>query len=560
MRSLEAILGLVIQHVPNSESTVYDILAKTRNNSHFLENDPATSWRKSRLAKDIPVLLENSAHESSITLSEVPSWDTLDISNTPDMNTTSTVPTISGLEEPTLQQHTFGTEKRKIEVLDMPYPADTSSMLENYFAYTHCWFPIMEHHDLLRTMHTSIQAQIRPHDGFRLALWAIVSYETFTNDIRDTSQSDYMQIQNSIYTRVITQSSNLELAHVQAVLILSLLQLKLGDVVHAWKLAGWACRMLTSLPSAAKQGRYHHTFHGCIFLDNVTSALMKRAPSMSLMEQQEEGSINEDNMEEWAVWTVSPNLPEGQNSNKPQGPLRALSIFNKVNHLMKYLARILYMPTVIPHAEGQDLLCSLQAEQNLLIENHPYEIGIEYISPPALILHLIFNFVVSVLLNRCPALETTGKSLTGRISQSTLDLNDLYVRITGPLRTSPLLLCFALQCQQLLDSDFFNQDPDEREAMRSRLASYLPPIQTKEIGDGGIIETAHGHGDLLFSERPYVPPNVLQASSSELEIPTEAESFDALFEEMVTSLPPNRYALYFLTTLCILIDMVQTTT
>lgn len=547
VRSLETVLGLVIQHVPNSESTVHDILAKTRNNSHFLANDPATAWRKSRLAKGIPVLLENSAQESSTTFSEVPGWDALEISNTPDVNTISTVPTILGLEEPELQQLTLDTEKRQTEILDLPYPANTLSMLENYFAYTHCWFPIMEHHDLLKTMHTSIQAQIRPNDGFRLALWAIVAYERFTNDTKETNQPDYMQIQNAIYTRVITQSSNLELAHIQAVLIISLLQLKLGDVVYAWTLAGWACRMLTSLPSAAKEGRYHHTFHGCIFLDNVTSALVKRAPSMSCMEQKEEGNINEDNMEEWAVWSVSPNPPQGQNSNTPQGPLRALSIFNKLNHLMKYLAQVLYMSTPIPLAEGQDLLCSLQVEQKLLIENHPYEIGIEYISPPLLILHLISNFVVLALLNRCPALETTGKSLTDRILQSTLDLTDLYVTTTGPLRTSALLLCFALQCQQILDADLFNQNCDERECMQSRLASYLPSTRTREMGAGVIVETAHDHGDALFPERPYAPPNVLHVSSSELAMPTEAESFDALFEEMVTSLPSNRYVLSFST-------------
>ena len=595
VRSLETVLGLVLQHVPNSESTVHELLAKSRND-HFLARDPATVWRKSRLAKDLSKLLDNDPQESStMTIPDEFEWDTSEMTNTPGMITAGTALTASSLNESVLQRIVPNSEMKSKEGLDLPYPPDTLNMLENYFTYTHCWFPIMERHDLLRTMHTSLQEQQNPYDGSRLALWAVVAYETLTNDNGDPRQPDHSQIQNSIYARVMTQSSDLELGYIQAALVLALLQIKLGDMVYAWRLAGQASRMLASLPTAAKKNRYHHTFHGCIFLDNLLSTLLNRTPCMSLVEQQEEGIPNEDNMEEWDVWTISPQASDGQRLSTRQGPLRALSIFNKVSQLMGHLVRILYMSTDIPRADGYEISSHLQAEQKLLAEKYPYSHSSGCVTPPILILHLTCNLVILALFSRSPTLDTVGKGLAGGLLESTVILLDLYVKITGPLRISPLLFCFALQGQQCLDILFPDHHCEERGVLESRIRPYLPMLETGVGRLNGAIETRPAGNRDSLAETPtartgnvrstttafdnvFIQPSALEVLDSQLGTPISApsvnplsgprgssahqspiegafadiEGFDALFEEMVTSIPSNRYDLLLAMVLCIL--------
>ncbi|CAG7919139.1 unnamed protein product [Penicillium olsonii] len=582
VRSLETILGLVIQHVPKSESIVHELLAKSRNNDHFLTKDPATLWRKSRLAKELPLLLENESQDfSALITHEEPEWDTLDISNTPGLIAGDALPTTSELNDLAQPQATPKVNQIPSGILEQSFPTDTLDMLESYFKYTHSWFPIMEHHDLLRTMHTSTQSQTDPAKGSHLALWAIVAYEIFTNKSTDTTYPDHSQLQIAIFSGAMAQSSKLELGHIQALLILALLQLKLGDLSYAWRLSGLASRMLASLPSAAKKDRFQHTFHGCALLDNMTSALLRRTPCMSLMEQQEHGSINEDSMEEWTVWRVSSSRPEGPHRDQPQGPLRALSIFNKLGRLMEYLTRIINPSDNMTNTDACELLNILQAEQKLLIEKHPYSYSAACVNPPVLVLHLTCNFVILAHCNKIPqAMATTGDDLTGRLLQSTVDLLDLYAKITGIIRISPLLHCFALQCKQGLGTGLLNISPEQMGLVENRLSPYLPHLEAEvatcdetlfgtqavdaDISAGlSLAQKMDTAGDALPTV--YVQPSEVQLSVQHA-LPTPANSiipapespglvsnypprenlfgetgvFDALFEEMVTSIPSNR--------------------
>ncbi|CAG7941998.1 unnamed protein product [Penicillium salamii] len=583
VRSLETILGLVIQHVPNSEKTVHDLLAKSRNNDHFFAKDPATVWRKSRLAKAMPLLLDHEPQENlTLSAQDDPEWDTSEIPITPAVISGDTVPAVPDLNELPQPQTTPKVNPTPPEIFDQSFPAETLDMLENYFKYTHCWFPIMEHHDLLRTMHTSSQPQKSPEDGCRLALWAVVAYEISTDNRNDRVHPVQSQVTTAIYSRAMTQSSNLELGHIQALLVVALLQLKLGDIAHAWRLSGLASRMLASLRPSAKRDRFCHTFNGCILLDNMTSALLKRSPCMSLIEQQEGGSIDEDNMEEWSVWIISSHRPRGQHRDPSQGPLRALSIFNKLKNLMEYLTKILHSSFNVAHADVCDIFSSLQVEQKLLIEMHPYDSSAGCVTPPVIILHLTCNFVIIALFVTSPeAVAMIGNDLTGGLLQSTIDLFDLYVNTTGVLRMSPLLNCFALQFKQCLDIDSLIPCQSQRELLQHRVSPYLPHMDTEPTSINQILRIPRAIDPDLSTEVPivqewnpsaegppnvFVQPSVLQPPDPQLELPTPANStipvsgspdlfvrhsprenafgetgaFDALFEEMVTSMPSNR--------------------
>lgn len=582
VRSLETVLGLVLQHVPNSERTVHDFLIKSQNNDHFLARDPATVWRQSRLAKDLSKLIEHDSREIlTITGPDEPEWDTLDMINTPSVTTAGTGPAAFGLNEPSRHQQIPNIGTIQIDCFHLPFPVDTLSMLENYFTYTHCWFPILERHDLFRTMHTSIEPEASLSDGSSLVLWAVVAYESSTKDDGDQRQPGPLEIQQSIYARVMTQKSkNLELGHIQAVVVLALLQLKLGDIKNSWRLAGQASRLLATLPIASKNNRYHNTFHGCIFLDNILSAILHKAPCMSLEEQQEGGPINEDSIEEWDVWSVSLQASEGGYRNTPKGPLRALSIFNNISQLMRRLARILYMSTNISPPEQREFLASLQAQQEMLVEKYPYSKGPEYTTPPLLTLHLTCSFVMLDFLKRSPTLDTTEKELVVNLVQSSVILLGRYLETAGPLQMSPLLSCFALQCQQCSDIIYSDANSAERRALKSRLSPYLQnledgmeniqgsvdmrPARVENLrmdpACNGLVQPSHlevletrPENSIIATANPISDSCVISTFQSPAGLTlAENEGFDALFEEMVTSIPINRYVVSFPNIICIL--------
>lgn len=579
VRSLETVLGLVLQHVPNSERTVHDLLIKSQNNNHFLARDPATVWRQSRLAKDLSKLIHHDPQEiSTITGPDESEWDTLEMINTPSVITAGTEPATFDLNEPSPHQRIPNIGAIQIDCVHLPFPVDTLSMLENYFTYTHCWFPILERHDLFRTMHTSIEPEASLSDGSSLVLWAVVAHESSTKDGGDERQQpSHLKIQQSIYARIMTQKSkNLELGHIQAVIILALLQLKLGDIENSWRLAGQASRMLATLPIASKNNRYHNTFHGCIFLDNILSAVLHKAPCMSLEEQQEGGPINEDSIEEWDVWSVSLRASEGGYRNTPKGPLRALSIFNNISQLMKYLARILYMLTDMPPPDQRELLANLQAQQKMLVGKYPYSKGPEYTTPPLLTLHLTCSFVMLDFLKRSPTLDITGKELVINLVQSSVSLLDRYLETVGPLQMSPLLSCFALRCQQCSDIVYSDPNSEERRALETRLCPYLQNLETGmrsvdmrsarvedprldpacngfvQPSDLEVLET-RPENPIIATANPIPDSCVISTFQSPAGVTlADNEGFDALFEEMVTSIPMNRYVVSFSNVLCLL--------
>ncbi|KAL4955759.1 hypothetical protein BDW69DRAFT_109438 [Aspergillus filifer] len=100
-------------------------------------------------------------------------------------------------------------------------------------------------------------------------------------------------------------------------------------------LIGKATRMLTLLPGPSRQGRFVNTSHGCVFLDNVISALLDKASSLSIEEQMTIGRVNKDEVQEWDIWTLS-------RTTAPKGTIRALSTLNRIQVQSHLLSRIVY--------------------------------------------------------------------------------------------------------------------------------------------------------------------------------------------------------------------------
>jgi hypothetical protein len=131
------------------------------------------------------------------------------------------------------------------------------------------------------------------------------------------------------------------------------------------------------------------------------------------------------------------------------------------------------------------------------------------------------------------------------------------------------MLCFAIQCEKSIE----NKNSEERDSLQTRISSFLHPLKTSPSGEWTnllshptpipSIEQPYGaSGNSIslpcyqeistpasqqtFASQPE-PSSVMNlpaiSASSEFSGTGDAEMYDALFEEMVTSFPTTRYVL-----------------
>ncbi|RDW76554.1 putative C6 transcription factor QutA [Aspergillus mulundensis] len=274
-------------------------------------------------------------------------------------SSTQTIP-INEFEELTIN----GSSRNQSEITSSSaqevyqLPPNPWPLLDIYFSYTQCWFPILEKHDILRTAFR--QADDDPYNtssasGDNAALWAVLALAS----IQQTSISATRQLSdlpddrpdpNQLYEKarnlIPTESGTYQLGHVQALLILSLIRLGQQDWAAGWMLVGQAVRIAQSLglngsPNAATNmeekpaGRSKHVFLGCFVLETLVAAQTGQVPSLRKSDLTRVGLINEDGLEEWHPWEDQTGLRPIESSRSFQrGPLHALSTFNRLLSLM----------------------------------------------------------------------------------------------------------------------------------------------------------------------------------------------------------------------------------
>ncbi|RHZ63470.1 uncharacterized protein CDV56_109219 [Aspergillus thermomutatus] len=559
VRGLETALGLIFKNIPNSENILRGLLAEC--GAAKARNRAVAAWRKSQVNRGISQMLVPGSKETSME-------DSIDDeAEGEELENRDVIPTIESIE-PFIPPKEISPQAPPIislepkEVVDLPIPDNTAGLLELYFTHTHCWFPILERRDLLRAMHTYPHRSTPRDATCHLMLWAVIAYSSVTNPHHNHGQPNSTQILHSIQRRILSHSDKLELGHIQALLILVLLHLQVGDINRAWVLVGQATRLVTVLPMLSKS-RFLHTVHACILLDSIASALLNRSPCLSLEEQLVYGPVEEDDVDEWDHWTA-------RNGLTSKGPLRALSTFNAVRQLMQLLTRVSYCPVDL--AQLHSLLLEIQEQQAILLA-HYSDPRSDSATPPLLTLHLTAGFVILSLIRRCRPPSANMIDLTIKTSHRMFDLFDSYVKLTGHV-TSPLLRCFLLQCRRCLESYLSAADGTEIDVLKSRLSTYSQEFQLDENSShknrSAAIQTTREWrsplqqmtdfragqsfqiGNLNPLQSHYTRPVSACPALFPAEHPTpspalpgEADGFDALFEEMVTLIPStSRNALH----------------
>ncbi|CAL3967980.1 unnamed protein product [Diplocarpon coronariae] len=246
-------------------------------------------------------------------------------------------------------------------ITDLPeLPSETWHLLDVYFSYTHSWLPIVEKHDLLRTSYQYSQNRndlSGSGSGANAVLWAVIAYAKFqhrainnipralgdSGEMVWTAERMYQQARSLIPN----EEGTSELGHVQAVLILALANMGMGNFSRAWLLVGQAVRSAIDLrldrpiDSSSRDSRSRHVFLGCFAVETLIAARLNRRPHLRADDADLVGNLEEDGLEEWDPWIDCLAVRRSSLGN-PRTPASILSTFNRLIQVLKILNEASY--------------------------------------------------------------------------------------------------------------------------------------------------------------------------------------------------------------------------
>lgn len=289
----------------------------------------------------------------------------------------------------------------------MLLPSFAPSLLDQYFTYTHCWFPILDRPYVLKKFYERTRSRnpVQSGGGDLACLWAICAY-SYQQTKHLVSQSQQSHSETVAGMRAVarslipSESGPFAFGHVQALLLLALLDIGLGEWTSAWMLIGYAVRAVleikaahdkvpsmtissgigsmfgshvndeTSQSTPVTHGRWQTVFQGCFILDTMISYHLIRPPQLRAdhLDLNPGRLVSEDGHEEWEPW-----IDAGRDTVLPREPAFVMSCFNRLTELCAIASRgveaALYetTPTSLSTQEAMSQLSALS-------ERYPFDI------------------------------------------------------------------------------------------------------------------------------------------------------------------------------------------
>jgi Fungal specific transcription factor domain len=344
VRGLEKLWALSIGKISGLEDAVSQITDQHHQELLELWNHDVTGeelhtiWKESKILNELEYLL--SGLERDTPTGSKRKRDKDDEGDTPDSQPSS----LHRQVQYHVSQHPNGGQK--IQELrgsmlspDSPsrisLPAAASKLLDHYFAYTHCWFPILARPQVLRTFYEHSRTDQTPNPDLAV-LWAVFAYTTGQNrdqDAEDSASEKSSRIATAKEFRRIARSlippetEAFAIGHVQALLLLSLLDIGLGDWHSSCILVGIAIRSALGLQigSNVAEKRGIGVLQGCFILDTLIASHLEQPAHLRRSDMQNFGYLEEDGHEEWEPW----NPPRG-GAVSHQDPGFIISCFNRL--------------------------------------------------------------------------------------------------------------------------------------------------------------------------------------------------------------------------------------
>ncbi|KIX04855.1 uncharacterized protein Z518_05726 [Rhinocladiella mackenziei CBS 650.93] len=393
VRGLERLLGFAIRRDSSLTSDMRKLLSLQEpdpgEETSLSQETMLESWKKSTIAKEVDVLLPalekgEARHWQSLfaagTDPEVPSHEPLSArgsklnpvqSNQLDTPLALDVQELDFLHSSSTDPHATlrDTESNKdatesshwTEELEStpstrnrtPFPrllpGNAKHMIDEFLAYTNCWFPVLEPHELLRTFHQSRVSGDFDRRGRKsprgqlAALWAVFAFESCKGGRRsglpETGALHQHPVYNTARGLIPEEDHEHDLGHVQALLIMAMINLGFGHWKASWLLAGHALRLLQyyhigqnlKSPNTFESSKGHHTrkphiLLGCFVLERLLA--MRFGQILPTLSPFRPPPLPEDGLEEWETPRF-PNLPPNS-QYKPDIdiPAKILSTFN----------------------------------------------------------------------------------------------------------------------------------------------------------------------------------------------------------------------------------------
>lgn len=249
-------------------------------------------------------------------------------------------------------------------VPDMPgpllLPPNHWRLLDIYFSYTHCWFPILEKQDLLKTVYLYSSEGIdvqrnTPASAAHAELWAamaLASYQNLSsaklsaNGPPPDAKYSPDQLYNIARTLVPSEEGQFEIQHARALLLLALISVGKGQKTCAWILVGLAHRIALDvsdlhLGDERFSRRVTATLMGCYILDTLIFVHRRGMPSLETAGILEGMSIPEDNLDEWQPWAPCDGFGQGFSgpATLSRSPAYSLTTFNQLYDVFKFLRK-----------------------------------------------------------------------------------------------------------------------------------------------------------------------------------------------------------------------------
>lgn len=249
---------------------------------------------------------------------------------------------------------------------DYHLPSYLGRLVDVYFSYTHCWFPILEKHHIRRLVYQHLRnnsednaanfATGKEDDISAVILWAIAALSA-----HQVSQSELWCINCGLpssaselvwlyYKKARSMipaeedEASFEVVHVQALLIIAILNIGHGNWSISWLLVGKAIHIAINLgldnpcrPAPTMEDRRSvHVFWGCFVLDTLISSKIGRMPRLRREDIEGMDLLCEEGDEEWDSWLDCLQVYTAQKVD-PGLPLFILSTFNRLVETCKIL-------------------------------------------------------------------------------------------------------------------------------------------------------------------------------------------------------------------------------
>ncbi|PSR97204.1 hypothetical protein BD289DRAFT_426250 [Coniella lustricola] len=562
IKTLEVALAWLFDKVPGCEDALETLLLHEGGQGQNLlvgkdshkANRLHKTWRRSKVHKEIDRILSGGLVSQSRADKSSPSDDG-DSDNDQSETASRTLPASTPrggapqLANGPSSQHPDGYASVDSQLNHgnsniISLPSNHWRLLDIYFSYTHCWYPILEKQDLLKTVYLYPAggldtAHMKPSSAAHAELWAAMALAAY-QDASSMSASasahghghgpgpadepawSLDQIYRVARRLVPSEEGDFEIQHARALLLLALINVGRGKKTSAWILVGLAHRIALDVSELHRGDersarRATAVLMGCYILDTLIAVHPRAMPSLETAGIVEGMSIPEDDLDEWQPWAPCDGFGTGAGPRPSfRSPAYSLTTFNQLYDVFKFMRKR-----------------TLQRQNSLLPVEHPSEAilllhqtikpGLPFAGfivardsssvsiPSAYVLRILFLWVDAIL-------DSTDESPCNLILESV----EQYMSQFGACGAPPFFAsCLAMVRQHQSFNNLHPQCVERWQVIQDTLASIWNPSTQSNSADSirplsAVSKTPIAETPLATAPLSHAAPSVTTSTPSDL--------------------------------------------